>query len=397
MRVLMFGWEFPPHNSGGLGVACRGLTIALADAGVQVTFVLPRPQDVPDEHLDVIFPPKEKVRGRFVNSLLSPYLTASLYEQLRMGIHGGFAHDLFIEVLRYAEAAEEIALTEHCDVIHAHDWLAFPAGLAAKRATGKPLILHVHLPSVDQGATLGFDDRVFAIEKQAFEGADAIIAISHRVRELLEREYGIPREKIYVIHNGLLREHEDYVPVRVKPDGGAVALYMGRLTLHKGPDIFLRAAEIVIRHNPKFRFIIAGAGELERQLLYHAAAVGLGKHVFFAGFARGGERRALLHAADMLVMPSVAEPFGLIALEAAAEGIPTIVSKQSGVREVLPSALVADFWDVELLAQYMLAIAAYRPLHDTMSVNGAREAEQSTWDVSAKRCIALYTACVTAS
>ena len=394
----MFGWEFPPHNSGGLGVACRGLTKSLADAGVHVTFVLPRKTEITDSHLNVIFPPRERTHSRYLDVLLSPYLTSTLYENIRRGMNGSYALDMFSEVMRYAAAAEDIALTEHFDVIHAHDWLAFPAGLAAKKATGKPLILHVHLPSVDQGASLGFDDRVFAIERESFEAADAVIAISHRVRELLESKYGVPREKIYVIHNGLLMEHEDYVPtVKIKPNGGAVALYMGRLTLHKGPDIFLRAAEVAIRHNTNMRFVVAGSGEMDRQLLYQAAAVGLGRYVFFAGFVRGSERKALLRAADMLVMPSVAEPFGLIALEAAAEGVPTIISKQSGVRDVLKNSLAADFWDVEMLAQHMLAVAAYKPLHDTLAREGSREAQQSTWDVSAQRCIALYTACVTAS
>ncbi len=397
MRVLMFGWEFPPHNSGGLGVACRGLTKALADADVSVVFVLPRPHDVTDTHLEFRFPPDSHISERHVDTLLSAYLTAHEYELAIRRFGGAYASNLFQEVARYAEAAEAIARSETFDVIHAHDWLAFPAGLAAKRATGKPLVLHVHLPSMDQGASQGFDDRVFALEKEAFGAADAIIAISHRVRALLENEYGVPSEKIYVVHNGISIEYEHAADVRIKPENGFMALYMGRLTLHKGPDVFVRAAEIVAKYNENFRFVIAGSGELERQLIHHTARAGVGRLFYFAGFARGPERMALLKAADMLVMPSIAEPFGLIALEAAAEGVPTIISKQSGVHEVLHHRLMADFWDVEELAHHMLALAAYKPLHTFLAREGAREARGLTWDKPAQQCINLYTSCISRS
>lgn len=390
----MFGWEFPPHNSGGLGVACRGLSKALADAGVSVVFVLPRPCDVRDSGLTFRFPLHDRIRERHVRSLLYPYVTVDEYGRVRQRVAGQYAWDLFSEVQAYALAAEEIALDESFDVIHAHDWLAFPAGLAAKRATGKPLILHVHLPSLDQGASFGADSRVYALEKESFEEADAIVVISHRVRELLEREYGVPPGKIVVIHNGFLAEDEGHMPLNFKKPGGAVALYMGRLTVHKGPDNFVRAAEIVVRHNPQFTFVIAGAGELETQLLFQVAQAGLGPYVLFAGFVRGPERRALVRYADMLVMPSVAEPFGLVALEAAVEGTPVILSKQSGVRDVLHNALAADFWDAELMAEYMLSLAASPPLQHTLSQEGEREARLSTWDKAAESCISLYTSCV---
>lgn len=389
----MFGWEFPPFNSGGLGVACRGLTKALYDADVSVIFVLPRRYHFSDTHVRFRFPDGSKeVR---IRSLLSAYLTSSEYEARLRSEREDWAPDLFSGVSAYASAAHDIALEETFDVIHAHDWLAFPAGLAAKRATEKPLILHVHLPSLDQGASLGHDSRVFDLERESFEAADAIIAISGRVRDLLEKEYGVPSYKIHVVHNGLsFEEDERFVPLNFKESGGFTALYMGRLTVHKGPDVFLRAAEIVARHEPKFSFVMAGSGELEHQLMHQAAQSGIGSKIFFAGFARGAERKALIRYADMLVMPSVAEPFGLVALEAAAEGTPVILSKQSGVRDVLRNSLAADFWDVEELAHHMLAVARYQPLRNQLSSYGAAEAQLSTWEKAAERCMALYTGCV---
>lgn len=394
----MFGWEFPPHNSGGLGVACRGLTRGLSDAGVSIIFVLPHVNDFIDGHMSFRFPPKEYMKERRVKSYLSAYLTAEEYGK-RFGKKGGRHErewDLFSEVDAYAKAAADIAEEEDFDVIHAHDWLAFPAGLAAKRATGKPLVLHVHLPSLDQGAQQGVDSRVYDIERRALYEADAVIAISQRVKEVLVHRYGVRSDKIHVVYNALTYEDESWgeAKISLKPENGHIALYMGRLTLHKGPDVFLRAAEIVSRFDPNFRFILAGCGELERQLIHHAASAGIGSKVFFAGFARGRERKALLEASDMLVMPSIAEPFGLVALEAAAAGVPAIVSKQSGVREMMRHMLSVDFWDVEELANKMLSLARYPALHGFMKKEGRQEAQQSTWDKAANSCISLYTACI---
>jgi glycosyltransferase involved in cell wall biosynthesis len=250
---------------------------------------------------------------------------------------------------------------------------------------------------LDQGAAMGHDTRVYDVERECFHEADAIIAISTRVRDLIEKEYGVPAHKIHVVHNGLSFEEDDrFIPLRFKSSQGHMALYMGRLTVHKGPDVFLRAAEIVSRYDPSFSFVVAGAGELEYQLIHQAARSGIGSKVFFAGFARGAERKALIRYAGMLVMPSVAEPFGLVALEAAAEGTPVIMSKQSGVRDVLRHSLAADFWDVEELANEMLAIARYAPLKKHLSEYGSVEARLSTWDKAAEQCIALYTGSVAA-
>jgi glycosyltransferase involved in cell wall biosynthesis len=339
--------------------------------------------------------PKNEVVLRTVDVLLSPYMTPDEYTSERRMALGGYARDLFAEVARYAKAAEQIARDETFDVIHAHDWLAFPAGRAAQRATGKPLVLHVHLPSVDQGGGQGYDTRVFELEKEAFHHADAIIAVSGRVRDSLIHDYGVSASKIQVVYNGLdveeAREFGDIAGRRVA--GGhsdPVALFMGRLTMHKAPDKFLAAAPLVLSKCPEARFIVAGSGEAEHQLIRQAASSGILRRTYFTGFVRDTERMKLLSNADVLVMPSIAEPFGLVALEALASGTPVIVSKQSGVSEVLKNALSVNFWDVEELAHKMLAIFRYSTLAHELSTRGGTEARAATWSRAADSCTEMY-------
>lgn len=395
MKVLMFGWEFPPFNSGGLGVACQGLTRALSDVGVQVTFVLPKKIATTDTHMKFAFP-KTEVVFRDVDVLLSPYMTPETYStERRVALNPGYARDLLGEVRRYAEAAVHIARGEDFDVIHAHDWLAFSAGLAAKRATGKPLVLHVHLPSVDQGGGQGYDTRVFALEKEAFLEADAVVAVSQRVKDTLVETYRIPASRVHVVHNGLdAQEAHGFEALALRREAGLhddpVALFMGRLTMHKAPDKFLEAAPLVLSKCPEARFIVAGSGEAEHALIRQAAGSGILKRTYFTGFVRDYERERLLASADVLVMPSITEPFGLVALEAMASGTPVIVSKQSGVSEVLKNALTVDFWDVEELAHKMLAVFRYSTLSRELSRRGGAEARATTWASAARSCSGLY-------
>jgi glycosyltransferase involved in cell wall biosynthesis len=394
MKILMFGWEFPPFNSGGLGVACKGLTRALAAEDVHVTFVLPKSVPVTDSYMDFRFP-KGDIVFRSVDVMLSPYLTPQEYTSTRRLSTGGYARDLFGEVARYAAFAKQLATEEDFDVIHAHDWLAFSAGLAAKRATGKPLVLHVHLPSVDQGGGHGYDPRVFALEKEAFENADMCIAVSQRVKDSLVHDYGVPASKVTVVYNGLdIDDVSEFAKVSAERvsdlNEDPIALFMGRLTLHKAPDKFLDAAPLVLRQCPEARFIVAGSGEVEHQLIRQAAASGFANRVHFTGFVRDAERAKLLSGSDVLVMPSIAEPFGLVALEASASGTPVIVSKQSGVAEVLRHALKVDFWDTQSLANSILAVFKYQPLAQQLARAGGIEARAATWDHAALSCIGVY-------
>lgn len=392
MNVLMFGWEFPPHNGGGLGVACRGLTRALTERGTQVTFVLPQKMAVESDYMQFRFARGVPMKVRRVDTMLSPYLSPEEYAR-RVKAFGGYAPDLFGEVMRYADEAADIAKEESFDVIHAHDWLSFPAGLAAKRASGKPLVLHVHLPALDQSGGRPCDPRVFSVEKESMAAADCIIAISHRIKEVLVHSYGADPSKIEVVHNGL--DPEDIpetagAQTPFKKPGEHMALFAGRLTMHKGPDKFLEAARIVAAHDPQARFVIAGSGEMQQQLIEQAAASGIGSKVFFPGFVRDAQKAQLFKAADVFVMPSVREPFGLVALEAMAAGTPAIISRDSGLGERVRNVFTVDFWDVEEMAHKMLALFTYAPLHNHLCAMGQSEARQSTWHDAADACRVLY-------
>lgn len=419
MRVLMFGWEFPPFYSGGLGVACRGLTRALSHQDVDVTFVLPKPMRVVDGHMRFVFAQglgtqgtpdgtvtySSGVRERTVDVLLNPYLSVSEYEHLRstlgnrtvpgMSPHCIYASDLFGEVARYAIEADRIAREEDFDVIHAHDWLAFPAGVAAKRATGKPLVVHVHLPAVDMTGGNGYDQRIFDVEAEGFAAADVIVAISQRVKDSIVTHHHIDPRKIVIVYNGIdpddVASPGAQVPMHpLRREGHPFALYLGRLTMFKGPDKFLEAAALTAREYSDARFVMAGGGEAERLLKQQAHHLGIADKTIFAGFVRGKERDALFANANVFVMPSLTEPFGLVALESLALGTPAIVSKQSGASEIIKNALKVDFWDVEELANKMLAVMKYKPLAKQLREKGSKEARSFTWDKPAQECVDIY-------
>jgi len=394
MKILMFGWEFPPHNSGGLGVACQGLVQALADENSEVIFVLPRKISVEDARAQFRFAEGVELKVCSIDTLLAPYLTAGDY-RLKVASHDDlYAADIFGEVRRYARAASKIALEESFDIIHAHDWLSFCAGVAAKETSGKPLVLHMHLPAVDQALGGYADPRVFAVEKDAMQKADAIIAISNRMRDVLIEKYDVYPDKIHVVHNGVAPDETAHLsPLAIKRDPRTrVALYLGRLTGHKGPDIFLHAAKIVAARNPHARFIVAGSGEMLPRLIDQAVYYGIADRVFFTGFVRGDEKNRLYKTADVFVMPSIAEPFGLVALEAASAGTPVIVSKQSGASEVMRHALSVDFWDVEEMANKICSIFSHAPLRQAMAREAGKEVKISTWKKAAQKCLNIYNA-----
>ncbi|HBH46182.1 MAG: hypothetical protein A2445_05435 [Candidatus Jacksonbacteria bacterium RIFOXYC2_FULL_44_29] len=399
VKVLMFGWEFPPFNSGGLGVACEGLARSLAQEGVSLIFVLPRKFDYQPTNYRLIFADEDKgssIKVKAVNSLLTPYVTSASYSLLlrnnrRHLIH--YSSDLMAEVARYAQEAGRIAAEEEFDVIHAHDWLSFPAGLEAKRVSGKPLIVHVHATEFDRTGGNNCNTQVFAIEQAAFEEADAIIAVSQFTKNKVIQHYGIPSEKIKVVHNAI--EPRDYnVSVsslqHLKQGGKKVVLFVGRITLQKGPDVFLRAARRVVDFEPNALFIIAGSGDMEAQVIREAAALGLADKVLFAGFLRGEELRQLYKLADLYVLPSVSEPFGITTLEALASGTPVIISKQSGVAEVIDHCLKVDFWDVNEMASKIVAVLRYSELQEGLKENGSREVKKFSWRDAARKCLEVY-------
>ena len=391
VRVLMFGWDFPPMKVGGLGVACHGLTEELIKQDVDVVFVLPRMQEV-DSKLKFVFAGVEGSKLRPIDSPLVPYQSSNSYVTGKDG-NGLYVHSLIDEVLRYADKAKEIARSEDFDVIHAHDWTSYLAGIEAKRATGKPLVLHVHATSHDQAGGRSVDPAIYEIEAKAFAEADKIVAISNYTKEVITKHHKPEPKKIEVVHNGTERvEKQNLEPVLsgLKSLGKKIVLYHGRVTIQKGPDYFVKAARMVRNYNEDVYFVVSGWGDMLAQMVREVADLGMSDRFIFARNIWGEERDRLYQSADVLVMPSVSEPFGLVPLECLQQGTPVIISRQSGVAEVLQHALKVDFWDTDQLANQILAITAHTPLAEELARNGEKQSRQMTWEKPATEVKGIY-------
>lgn len=406
MKVLMFGWEFPPHNSGGLGVACFGLTRALAGAGVDVSFVLPKKVPVDSGHCKVLFaedPESDKsgqVTFHEIDSLLSPYLSSEEYREMiaLLGIAGAtrYGHSLMGEVLRYAKKARALARKEKFDVIHAHDWLSFLAGIEAKKVSGKPLVAHVHATEFDRTGGNGVNSSVYAIEKKGMSVADKVVTVSHFTKNIVHDKYGISEGKIEVVHNGI--DEADYIRGDVSPkaikklkdQGKKIVLFVGRITLQKGPDYFVRVARKVVEEVPEALFVVAGSGDMEWKMIQEVAYRGIADKFIFAGFLRGKDLDAVYQIADLYIMPSVSEPFGITPLESLMQGTPALISKQSGVSEVVSHVLRADFWDVDDMADKVISVLKNDVLKFTLSRQGKNEVKKVDWKKAAEKCILVY-------
>lgn len=394
----MFGWEFPPHHNGGLGVACYGLTKALTKHGAEVLFVLPREIEVaPNVLAKMLFANVPSLRFSVIDTPMLPYMTAGDYEEHVAHLDGKeakYGATLFEEIRRYAQKAGLLAQSEEFDVIHAHDWLTFLAGQEAKRVSGKPLILHVHLDAFQQAGGEHADPRVYEIEKNAFDTADGIIANSERTRQSLINNYDVDGSKVRTINNAIDLEEYVYNPgllTEIKSRGKRVVLYAGRLSLHKGPDYFIRAARIVADHIPDAVFVLAGAGDKLHQMIDLVASLGLSEKFIILGRPYTQEEgKQLMSDADVYVLPSVAEPFGLVALEAMVLKSPTVISRQSGVADVLKNVLKVDFWDTEHMADMIIALLQYGTLHKTLQEQGESEARLHSWDRTAAECLEYY-------
>ncbi len=412
----MFGWEFPPHNSGGLGVACQGLASGLASLGAKITFVLPKKLDCGNASCRFIFGDSWAGREKYligvnaieIDSPLSPYATSesyseeiALYGQKEAGPRGNvWRKDLMGEVMRYAQVARGIALSEEFDVVHCHDWLSLPAGLMAKKATGKPLVFHVHATEYDRMDIEGMNRDICVIEKQGLEAADAVVAVSDYTKRRIVDCYGASAQKITVVSNAVNRaEYAAPLPdefLKLKKNGKKIVLFVGRLTFQKGPDYFLKAARAVSRIDKNALFVFSGSGDMENWLIDEAARLGLAANVVFAGFLRGIDLARLYKMADLYVMPSVSEPFGLTSLEALASGTPILISRQSGVGEMVSHCLKVDFWDTDQMAAKILAALRYPALGDELRQNGSVEVQKFDWVDSAKKCLSIYRQILTA-
>jgi glycogen synthase len=393
-KVLMFGWEFPPHNSGGLGTACQGLTEGFAGQDVELIFVLPKRIEAHSNSASIVFADIQDFTVERVDTLVYPYVTEEQYfRERREEPSNAYGRNLFEEVLLYGERAQVLARKYQFDVIHAHDWLSFKAGLLAKKVSGKPLVVHVHATEFDRCGGRGINPKVYEIEKEGMEGADKIIAVSNLTKNIVVREYGIAPEKVEVIHNCI--NSSEFTPLpkvlqEIKDAGNSIVLYVGRITIQKGPDYFVKAAKRVLDVRPNVYFIVAGSGDMYEAMIRLSADLGIADKVIFSGFTRGDDLNALYQSADLFVLPSVSEPFGLTPLESVVNGTPVLISKQSGVSEVLQNALKVDFWDIDEMANKIISVIDHAQLKNTLKENGFLEVSRFSWKTAAEACIRLY-------
>lgn len=396
----MFGWEFPPHKSGGLGTACLGLTRAMSKEDVDVTFVLPKKTQIDVDHAKFVFAEdgrdKVNIKFRKIDSIIQPYITSDGYikELDRVGKETIYGERLIDEVRRYAQEAKILAMEEDFDIIHAHDWLSFLAGVEAKKVSGKPLVIHFHATEFDRSGGQGANPEVYALERQAMEHADHIISVSGLTKNILVEKYGASPDKVEVIHNGIETPEGNDLPImmeEIKDSGTKIVLYLGRITIQKGPDYFITSAKKVLDHyDGKVLFVVVGSGDMHQQMIDQAADMGISDKVLFTGWFKGDEVTRIFKTADLFVMPSVSEPFGLTPLESALQGTPAIISKQSGISEIMTNALKVDFWDVDEMTNQIISVLKYGSLHKTIVQNAFGEAKRLTWEVPAKKCVDLY-------
>jgi len=396
-NVLMFGWEFPPFNSGGLGVACEGLSKALASSGVPLTFVLPFKIPISAPWCKFVFANEssETLDDTQIRKLFSGYQSHSYFSGIKKyGLPEFISGDLIERVRGYAKAAPNIARKNKHSVIHAHDWLTYPAGIAAKETSGKPLVVHVHATEFDRSGSDSVNKDIYNIELEGFRRADAIAAVSEWTKKKIVNKYGIPAGKVKVVYNGIEFSNNGAVIEqnlgRLKQNGAKIVLFVGRITLQKGPDYFVSMAEKVLAHEPNTFFVVSGSGDMEGEMIRQVASRGLSAKFIFCGFLRGEELNRVYKAADIFVMPSVSEPFGLVPLEAMISEVPVLVSKESGVSEILASALKSHFWDIDDMADKVISVLRHKKLQNHLSVNGREEVKAIHWKTAAESLISLY-------
>ncbi|MHA7812208.1 MAG: glycosyltransferase [Phycisphaerales bacterium] len=320
---------------------------------------------------------------------------ADAFDALVDTVHGlgtgdsGYGSDLFGDAQRYARLVAALGLTEKFDVIHAHDWLTYQAGLLLKQITGKPLVCHIHATEFDRSGE-HINQGVYDIERAGMQGADRVVAVSRLTKAIVHAKYGVEDSKIDVVYNGVA-QHD------AQPQRGAaierderIVLFLGRITMQKGPEYFIEAAKRVLEKEEKVKFVVAGSGDMAVRMIEHAASIGIGHKVLFTGFLRGRDVDRVYQMADCYVMPSVSEPFGIAPLEAMRNDVPVIVSKQSGVSEVLTHALKVDFWDTDEMANKIVAVLRYPPLGQTLREHGRFELRGLNWDGAAEKCVKVY-------
>ena len=419
MKVLMFGWEFPPHIAGGLGTACYGMTKGLAANGVDVLFVMPSASGDEDQSAVKIINASDvpvdtmstsvdeflgKVQFVHIGSNMVPYVdpqdfTTMVEEERKRQIKsfriqygqkykfsGKYGANLMEEVARYAMVGATIALQhkDEIDVIHAHDWLTYLAGIGAKQLTGKPLVVHVHATSFDRASDDKIDTRVYDLEKKGMEAADKVIAVSDLTRNIVINKYGISPDKVVTVHNAVDFSGRENIEVERGVEDKVVT-FLGRVTYQKGPEYFIEAAAKVLKRCPHVRFVMAGNGDMLNRCIRHVARLGISDKFHFTGFLRGKEVQKMFALSDVYVMPSISEPFGISPLEAMQTYVPSVISKQSGCAEILKYALKVDFWDVDAMSDAIYGLLNYPAIAALASRCGHDEVNALKWtNVAAK-------------
>lgn len=392
MRILMLGWELPPNNSGGLGVACYQLCKALSRKGADIEFVLPYKADHGIDFMQVT-----AAHPQDVTEILKSGIAYDSYKYVYTDGRVE-THDIYSQVHMYEEAVAKLVTKREFDIVHAHDWLTFRAALRAKQLSHCPIVLHVHSVERDRAGGGPGNPLCREIEGLSFMLADRIIAVSQHTKNMIIEDYNVPEDKVEVVHNSIdpemfepLDDNNTYKYLeRMKTRGYRVVVAVSRLTVQKGLPNLLHAAREVVMREPKTLFLIVGSGEQYFELLSLAADLGIAKNVLFAGFQRGKRWRDAYAIADLFVMPSISEPFGLTALEAIGYGTPSLISRQSGVAEVLRNALKVNFWDINEMADKITAVVQNDALRDTLHANSYQEFSRLNWNDAADKLLGIY-------
>ena len=427
----MFGWEFPPHIAGGLGTACYGMTRGLARNDVEVIFVMPHASGDEDQRFVKVVNASDvealygdvasgaddivkKMTFIHIDSNMVPYISpeeyATYHEEFmktgrkvwetgdvwkqRYTFSGKYGANLMEEVARYAVVAAQVArdMEGRFDVIHAHDWLTYFAGIAAKRVSGKPLVVHMHATEFDRSGE-NINTQTYAIERAGMHAADRVIAVSNLTRNIVINKYGVPADRVVTVHNAVrFAEKDETLPERGVED--KIVTFLGRITYQKGPDYFVEAAAKVLKRVPNVRFVMAGSGDMMNHVIRRVARLGIADRFHFTGFLRGDDVHKMFQLSDVYVMPSVSEPFGISPLEAMRSNVPVIISKQSGVAEVLDYAVKVDYWDVDAMADAIYGLITYPSLNKMFAEKGLEEVTHLKWNNAAAKIKAVYQAAI---
>lgn len=418
----MFGWEFPPHITGGLGTACFGLTKGLSKHGVEMMFVVPKAYGDEDQRAvrilnasDISFDLEDSEYKEFwanikymeVGSNIIPYVdpvefskvfednkktgekyTSNVFSK-QYEFSGAYGVNLMEEVARYALIGSGIAAKEKHDIIHAHDWLTYPAGIAAKKASGKPLVVHMHATEFDRTGG-NVNQVVYDMEREGMEAADRVITVSNLTRKVVIEKYGIDPDKVITVHNAVDENvSKEIIEIKRKMKEKVVT-FLGRITFQKGPEYFIEAAYKILQKDKNVRFVMAGSGDMLNKMIERVAHLKIADKFHFTGFLKGDDVTNMFALSDVFVMPSVSEPFGIVPLEAMRSNVPVVISKQSGVAEVLKHAFKVDFWDVDAMADSIYGLCHYDGLSNMFKEYGKIEVENLKWENSAKEVKKVY-------